>query len=258
MIRNAKFSDKHQVLKFCQNTFSWGDYVEHVWDFWLTEDFLFVCENQFPVGICHAFFSKNQLWIEGIRVDPNFRNQKIASKLIKHAESIGKKNNALFSFMLIDIENSISLSMAKSLEYAIFQTWNFYSLEPDKNSNFNILFTNSLDNHLCTHYVKSWRWIPIDSTIISELSKQNKVIQSNIDGKTSTAILSDSEHFENTLIVTLFSSSKKTTSQIILFLQNHAIENNYNRIQILTKEKLPHFELLEHKLSFHLLRKNLD
>ncbi len=256
MIRNAKLSDKHQVLKFCQNTFSWGDYIEHVWDFWLTEDFLFVYEKQSPVGICHASFSKNQLWIEGIRVDPNFRKQKIASELIKHVESITKKDNVQ-SFMLIDTENSISLSMAKSLEYEIFQTWNFYSLEPEKNSNFKIFFANSLDGPFCTHYVKSWRWLPIDRTIISELSAQNKIIQSKIDNKTSTAILSDSEHFEKTLIVTLFSDSEKTTSQILLFLQNHAMENNYNRIQILTKEKLFDLKSLEHKLSFHLLRKNL-
>ncbi|KFM18940.1 phospholipiddiacylglycerol acyltransferase protein [Marine Group I thaumarchaeote SCGC AAA799-P11] len=258
MIRNAKLSDKHQVLKFCQNTFSWGDYVEHVWDFWLAEDFLFVYEKESPIGICHAFFSKNQVWIEGIRVDPNFRKQKIASDLVKHVESIGRKDNVPFSFMLIDTENHISLSMAKSLEYEIFQTWNFYSLEPEKNSNFNIFFANSLNEQICTHYVKSWRWLPLDTSIISEFSKQNKIIQSKIDDKTSTAILSDSEHFEKTLIVTLFSGSEKTTLQILLFLQNHAMENNYSRIQILTKEKLPNLELLEHKLSFHLLRKKLD
>lgn len=257
MIRNAKPSDKPLVLKFCQNTFSWGDYVEHVWDFWMTEDFLFVYEKQSPVGICHAFFSKNQVWIEGIRVDPNFRNQKIASKLVKHVESIGKKHNTLFSFMLIDTENAVSLSMAQSLEYEIFQTWNFYSLEPKKNSNCDVVFAHSLDDNIYTHYVKSWRWIPIDDEIISELSKQNKIIQSKIDGNASTAILSDSEHFENTLIVTLFSSSEKTTLQILLFLQNHAIQKNYTRIQILTQEKLPKLDLLEHKLSFHLLRKNL-
>ncbi|QDI88639.1 GNAT family N-acetyltransferase [Candidatus Nitrosopumilus sp. SW] len=257
MIRNAKPSDKLQVLKFCQNTFSWGDYVEHVWDFWLNEDLLFVYEKQFPVGLCHAFFSENQIWIEGIRVDSNFRKQKIASELVNHIELLGKRDGALFSFMLIDVENSISLSMAKSLNYEIFQTWNFYSLEPKKNSNFHITFANFLDDPTCTHYVKSWRWLPIDDTIISEFIQQNKIIQSKINNVTSTAILSDSEHFEKTLIVTLFSSSHKTTSQIMLFLQNHAIQNNYTRIQILTKEKLQNSDLLEHKLSFHLLRKNL-
>ena len=257
MIRNAKPSDKSQVLKFCQNTFSWGDYVEHVWDYWLNEDLLLVYEKQSPVGICHAFFSKNQIWIEGIRVDSNFRKQKIASELVSHVESIGQKNNALFSFMLIDVENSISLSMAKSLKYQILETWNFYSLEPKKNSNFDIIFAKSLDESLCTHYVKSWRWLPIDNTIVSELVQQNKIIQSKINGEISTAILSDSEHFDNTLIVTLFSGSEKTSLQLILFLQNYAVENNYNRIQILTKEKLFNLEFLDHKLSFHLLRKNL-
>ena len=256
MIRNAKSSDRSQVLKFCQNTFSWGDYVEHVWDYWLNEDLLFVYEKQFPVGICHGFFSKNQIWIEGIRVDPNFRKQKIASELVNHVESLGQKKGALFSFMLIDVENLTSLSMAKSLKYDILQTWNFYSLEPKKNSNFHVIFPESLGEY-CIHYVKSWRWLPLDDEMISELSKQNKIIQSEIDGKISTAIMSDSEHFDNTLIVTLFSGSEKTSLQIILFLQNHALQNNYTRIQILTKEELFDFEFLEHKLSFHLLRKNL-
>ena len=257
MIRTAKPLDKSQVLKFCQNTFSWGDYVEHVWDYWLNEDLLFVYEKQFPVGICHGFFSKNQIWIEGIRVDQNFRKQKIASLLVNHIESLGQKNGALFSFMLIDVENSTSLSMAKSLKYDILETWNFYSLEPKKNSNFDIVFLKSFDTTFYTHYVKSWRWLPLDSETIFELLKQNKIIQSKIDGKVSTAIISNSEHFDNTLIVTLFSDSEKTLLQIILFLQNHAIQNNYSRIQILTKEKLFDFEFLEHKLSFHLLRKNL-
>ena len=221
------------------------------------EDLLFVCEKQSPVGICHGFFSKNQIWIEGIRVDPNFRKQKIASELVSHVESLGQKNGALFSFMLIDVENLTSLSMAKSLEYSILQTWNFYSLEPKKNSNFNVIFAKSFDESLYLHYVKSWRWLPIDGPTISKLVKENKIIQSKIDGKVSNAIISDSEHFDNTLIVTLFSGSENTSLQIILFLQNYAIENNYTRIQILTKEELFDFEFLEHKLSFHLLRKNL-
>lgn len=257
MIRNAKPSDKSQVLNFCQNTFSWGDYVEHVWDYWLNENLFFVYEKQFPVGMCHGFFSKNQIWIEGIRVDPNFRKQKIASELVNHAESIGQKNGALFSLMLIDVENSTSLSMAKSLKYDVLETWKFYSLEPKENSNSYVTFPESFDESFYPYYVKSWRWLPIDGPTISELVKQNKIIQSKIDGKFSTAIISDSEHFDNTLIITLFSGSEKSSLQIILFLQNYAKQNNYTRIQILTKEELFDFEFLEHKLSFHLLRKNL-
>ena len=140
MIRDVNALDKVQVLKFCKDTFSWGDYIDQVWDFWLSEGHLFLFEKQFPVGFCHAFYSKDQIWIEGIRIDPNFRRQKIASNLVTHAESIGKEKNVSFSYMLIDTENISSLSMAKSLDYDIFQTWNFYSLMPKKNSNYDVSF----------------------------------------------------------------------------------------------------------------------
>ena len=92
---------------------------------------------------------------------------------------------------------------------------------------------------------------------MSEFYQKNRIIVSDINEKNSLAILSDSEHFDNTLIVTLFSGSKDTTIQILLFLQNYGQENNCERIQILTKEQLPVFNSLEHRISFHLMKKSL-
>jgi len=257
MIREATALDKNPILKFCKETFSWGDYVEQVWDFWLAEGNLLLFEKQIPVVICHAFYSEDRIWIEGIRIDPNFRRQKIASKLVKHAESIGKEKNISFSFMLIDTENTSSLSMANSLNYEIFQTWNYYSLIPKRNSNYNVHFEKSINRQVYSHYVKSWRWIPINDSTLSTFYEQNKIIKSHMDGKNSIAILTDSEHFDKTLIVTLFSGSQNTTSQVISFLQNYGMEENYERIQILTKEQLPLFDSLEHRISFHLMKKSL-
>jgi N-acetylglutamate synthase-like GNAT family acetyltransferase len=257
IIREANTKDKIHILKFCKHTFSWGDYIEQVWDFWLSEGHLFICENQSPIGICHAFYSKDQIWIEGIRINPNFRRQKIASKLVKHAESIGKEKNILFSYMLIDTQNTNSLSMATSLNYDIFQTWNFYSLEPKINQNYIVNFEKSLDCKSYQHYVKSWRWIPLDDKEVSLLSQQNKIISSSVDENTSFAIITDSEHFDKTMIVTLFSVHNDTATQILSFLQNYALDKNYERIQILTIDKLPTFDTLEHKISFHLMKKFL-
>ena len=56
MIRLANSNDKTQVLKFCQKTFSWGDYIEQVWDYWISEGNLFLYEKEAPVGISHALF----------------------------------------------------------------------------------------------------------------------------------------------------------------------------------------------------------
>lgn len=257
MIRVAKNKDKIKILNFCKNTFSWGDYVEYVWDFWLSEDYLFVFDKKSPVGICHAFYSKDQVWIEGIRIDPNFRRQKIASKLVMHAETIGQKKSASFSYMLIDTQNLSSLEMAQSLNYEIFQTWNFYSLFPKKSLNHKIKYAESICPKFFTHYVKSWRWLPIDDSTLSQLCKNKKIIQSSGFDIDSIAILTDSEHFDNTLIATLFPGSKNSVLEIFSFLQNYAIEKKYERVQILTKDLLPAFDSLEHKLSFYLMKKRL-
>lgn len=70
--------------------------------------------------------------------------------------------------------------------------------------------------------------------------------------------MEDSEHFEKTLIVTLFAGSKNNTMNIISFLQNYGFEKKYQRLQILTKETLPEFKNLEQKISFHLMQKLLS
>ena len=256
-IREANSFDKISVLKFCKDTFSWGDYIDKVWSSWLEEGNLFLFEKQFPVGICHAFYFQNQIWIEGIRIDPNFRRQQIGSKLIIHAELIGKKTNALFSYMLIDTENKKSISMANSLNYEVFQTWNYYSLIPKKNSNFKIEFVKSIDSDVFPFYVDSWRWIKTTKKILVDLSTQNKIIKSNLNGKTSVAIIGDYKHLDKTLIVTLFSGSFETLFEILSYLQNHAFENDYERIQILTKNELQQFDSLDYKISFNLMKKSL-
>ena len=177
-IREANNSDKNKILKFCKNTFSWGDYVEHVWDYWLSEKHLFLAENLSPVGICHAFISNNQVWIEGIRVDSAFRRQSIASRLVKHAEKVGSAKGLQISYMLIDTENSMSLLMANSLNYEIFETWKFYSLTPKVTLNHNVSFEKDLDTVLYPRYVKSWRWLPIDDNTLDSLNqKQCRLIK---------------------------------------------------------------------------------
>ena len=255
-IREANDLDKISVLKFCKNTFSWGDYVEYVWNYWISEGHLLLAQKLDPVGICHAFYSDNQVWIEGIRIESNSRRQNIASELVKHAEIIALEKNLAFSYMLIDMENPVSISMAKSLNYEVFQTWNFYTIEPRNNLNHNVTFEKSICPKLHSHYVQSWRWLPINDKTLESFYEQNRIVNSSIDNKNSIAIITESDHFDRTLIVTLFSDSDESACEILSYLQNFSWEKNYERIQILTKEKLSNFDTLEFKIPFHLMKKS--
>ena len=198
------------------------------------------------------------MWIEGIRINSDYRRQGLASKLVKKVEFLAIQKQIPISFMLIDVQNTLSLLMAKNLDYKIHQTWHFYSLLPQKNINAEISFGNIIQENEFSHYVKSWRWVPLDKETLFSLESKNFIVYSSKKGQRAIAILEDSEHFEKTLIVTLFAGSKNNTINILSFLQDYGFEKNYRRVQILTKESLPKFRKLEHKILFHLMQKLLS
>ncbi len=80
-------SDKEPVLEFCKNTWPGGDYISEVWDDWLRdrgERLVVATVKNRPVGIGHGYFqTRNIVWLEGLRVHPDYRGQGIAGKLNK-------------------------------------------------------------------------------------------------------------------------------------------------------------------------------
>jgi len=77
MIREAIAKDKLEILKFCKNTFSWGDYIEHVWDFWVSEGSLLVCEIQSPVVFVMHFIQKIRFGLKELELILIFVNRKL-------------------------------------------------------------------------------------------------------------------------------------------------------------------------------------
>jgi GNAT superfamily N-acetyltransferase/uncharacterized protein YfcZ (UPF0381/DUF406 family) len=266
-LREAKSSDKTRVLEFCKNTFSWGDYISDVWDNWSSEgNLLVITENEIPVAISHGSISDEQVWIEGIRVDENFRRKGYAKNLILKLESIAKKKNCKVSKMLIAENNQNSLNLAKSLNFHIEDIWNFYSLLPMKvNFKINVKKANLNQSIIdlilsnTSSYVRSWRWLPLSENIIINLINENRIFYSEQDETVNAvAILRESDHFEKTLMITVVYGTEKGIKDMIKYFQNLAEETDNERIQILTKIKnFPKKDSLEKKFSFCLLKKNL-
>ncbi len=267
IIKNAKNSDKEKILDFCQKTFSWGDYIAEVWDFWIKEGNLLVSYiDENPIGICHASINEatNQVWIEGIRIHPCFRRQGIAKKLVLESENIGKKRGCKNSFMLIDVDNSNSLNLASKIGYKKNDVWIFYQLEPQKITSTKIKFLKETDdlsqlyskNYL---YVDSWRWYPLDKHSILSLIKNNRIISTDDKDPLSVfSVLNYSQHFDKTLLVTIHNGNSSDLKKILQFLQNYGHEKKLKRIQILTKlDSLPNMDCLKKRLLFYLMKKEL-
>ena len=267
-IRLASSHDKDFVLDFCKSTFSWGDYISDVWEYWISEGNLIVVEeNNLPVGISHGSIIKNQqIWIEGIRVHEKYRNRDFAKKMIQELELIGKKNNCKNSMMLIETNNSISLNLAKSQNYQIIKKWNLFSTFPEFSKiKTNVKFVKNKSDlfdflkSLHTYYIKSWRWLPLTKSAVSSLAKDKKIFYTEDKKISGVGIFEKSEHFANTVLLTLILSDKKNVDQLLIFFKNYALKMNWTRIQILCDLDLnTNTNSLERKYSFFLLQKNLS
>jgi GNAT superfamily N-acetyltransferase len=87
-VRRARAADKDVVLAFASQTWDGWDYIPEVWDEWLTADdgVLLVATTQDdddrPIAITRlAVLSRDEGWLEGIRVDPALRGRGVATNL---------------------------------------------------------------------------------------------------------------------------------------------------------------------------------
>jgi GNAT superfamily N-acetyltransferase len=118
-IRFARPEDREPVLAFCKNTWSWGDYVEYQWDDWLhnPDGRLFVATlNGQQAGIVYIrMLTAYDAWLQGLRVDPQFRRQGLAEALNNAALLEAMQRGATYARLLIESNNTSSIRVAERI-----------------------------------------------------------------------------------------------------------------------------------------------
>ena len=206
--RIATVHDKDYVLDFCKNTFSWGDYIDRVWDIWIREpdSILLVAvvkENNIekPIAISHGILIPEKIgWIEGIRVDPKYRSQKLATNMSLHILDYARKNGALYSSAIVSINNEPSKGLMKKLGFKVISKWSYLSIKPiallPEVNNFMIdnsattkvanlkeyqqilNFLNQSDIFKASgkKFVNSWRWYDLTEDRVKTMINNRQVI----------------------------------------------------------------------------------
>ncbi|MFC1978627.1 GNAT family N-acetyltransferase [Chloroflexota bacterium] len=84
-IRDAIKEDKDEILKFCRDTWDWGDYIEYTWDDWLNDPegrLIVGILDGVPVAVVHiGLMPTGEGWIEGMRIAPEHRDKQIGTAL---------------------------------------------------------------------------------------------------------------------------------------------------------------------------------
>lgn len=84
-IRPARPEDQDAVGAFCSTIWAGQDYVPRLWEEWLHDPqglLLVATWEEVPVAVARAaFYSPGEAWMEGMRVDPEYRRQGISGAL---------------------------------------------------------------------------------------------------------------------------------------------------------------------------------
>jgi hypothetical protein len=202
--RVATVHDKDYVLNFCKNTFSWGDYIDRVWDIWIREPnsiFLVAVVNENnierPIAIAHGILiPEKTVWLEGIRVDHKYRSQKLATNMSLYILEYAKKNGALNSSAIVSINNEASKGLMKKLGFKVISEWSYISINPIVVPELNnVMVSNSKVANLIEYqqilnflnqsdifkssrkkFVNSWRWYDLTDNRLRMMIINKQVI----------------------------------------------------------------------------------
>jgi RimJ/RimL family protein N-acetyltransferase len=264
--RFAKESDKEEILKFCIDTFEWGDYIDQVWDRWFYESngALFVAENGISnnkgsaIAFSHVSLcpQRRKIWLEGIRVNPDYRRRSIATELIRKMLSYGKRKGAREASAIVAVDNLPSQLMMKKSGFSVISKWIYSSIDNAqeiRNFNARIATFNDMkkvQNYLkqsATYelagkrYVNSWRWYSFDSKILSNIIKDQKLVVAGNDIIEGMAIINGDGYWNKNnvfQIVYLDSTNVSSLYDLVGFVLKlvQSAHDRYKRIQIFTPQ----------------------
>ncbi|MGE5263296.1 MAG: GNAT family N-acetyltransferase [Acidobacteriota bacterium] len=108
-IRPACPEDKAAILAFCQNTFNWGDYIADAWDRWMEDAngkiFVGLINTQ-PVAMVHvALLEKGVVWMEGMRVHPDFRRHRVGTAIDAAGRAFARERGHPIARLATSIHN---------------------------------------------------------------------------------------------------------------------------------------------------------
>lgn len=193
-VRPARAEDKANILAFCRNTFSWGDYIPDVWDDWLMfagGQLLIATVNEQPAGVVHvALLENNVAWMEGMRVNPDYRRQGVARVLNARAVEFARERSCVAAQLVTSTKNVAAQAMLEASNYRRAVRFNEWQTEPQAGdlSIWRVATANDIENILTIWNAsdiraasrqviptRHWHWTPISKARLYKHLQTNEV-----------------------------------------------------------------------------------
>ncbi|MBS7615642.1 GNAT family N-acetyltransferase [Candidatus Bathyarchaeota archaeon] len=276
-VREALASDREAVFEFCRKTWSWGDYIPHVWDKWLMEEngkvFVATIDGA-PVGISHVTIDKpGEAWLSGARTAPNFRRMGIASAIAQKCLEYAKSRGAKVARLVTESDNKAAIAAVQTMDFKPVAEFVEMTLEKPVNSEelsacsrwarkseaevvWSFLETSEVYREAAGLYTVLYHWFSLNRRDVERFVAEGKAIicldkadGGKICGLTLVEDAPSREWHENTLQTCYIDGDFNAVLDMAKFLKAHCAFKNVEKIYGFTCNHKPIITALE-KLGF--------
>ncbi len=127
-LREARRSDKELLTPWTTHTFAWGDYVVDSFDGWLAHPHSRVLvaadDTDEPIAVARGvLLSPDELWLQGVRVHPEWRRRGIASQLGSSLQAWGAEQGAKVALLMTEDWNEAARVQVTGVGFRQTATW---------------------------------------------------------------------------------------------------------------------------------------
>jgi GNAT superfamily N-acetyltransferase len=249
IIRPARSDDRATVERICAHTWEWGDYIPDVWDEWLADESgaLVVGEigSQIVAVNRISFPAPDQAWLEGMRVDPDFRRRGIARQFLVHALAYARERGAQVARLATGDDNFPVHAMMAQAGMERIGTCVIWIAElgadgpspailaPDQAPQAHRFLQDSgALVHCYGLYSFDWAWQELSASRLAELLGSDQVVAHvGSDGSLAALALLKMDAVENVLWIGFVDGHPAAVTTLAMGIRAHAVRSGAQQVR---------------------------
>ena len=260
-IRPARAEDKEAVLAFCQQTFTWGDYIHYVYDEWLVDaegDMTVVAVDGVPVALARVrYLSPTEAWFEGLRVNPAYRRHGLATAVAEYNRERALARGIRVGRAFISATNVASQTLSSRMGFvhvAQYRGWDLklplerpitpYAVKQATDADLTDILPFMQDYR---HALISWHWHAqqVSEHALRRAMADKSLWVARLDGEVTcvgtVTFLDDDKEME---IVGLFSGKVIHAEALVQHMINEHLAGHINKLRLYQHREQPSLDLV--------------
>jgi len=240
--------------RICAHTWEWGDYIPEVWDNWLADEqglpIVGELEGRVVALSRFRFQAPNQIWLEGMRVDPEYRRRGIGRQFLDHSIAFARERGARVVRLSTSYHNVAAHTLTTQAGMAQIGSYQLRSADPlssapepafpsAEHADRVHAFLNHSPLLAYAHglYSVDWAWQELSPTRVDQLLETGQfTARLAADGRLAALAVLDPQPEDRELWIGFIDGEAAAVTELATAIRGHAAGLGTEKVQMLVSD----------------------